>query len=132
MIKLYKINKPHNIIGKIKNTQQVYTADVNLTRSTDQLQPTILLTHQQDLSTVNYAYIEAFKRYYFITEVIKIGRIGYKLIMRVDVLESFKLDILNSRNIDYLNSVNLVQTTLHSKNSPNYTPTTIITTIGGD
>ena len=49
-----------------------------------------------DLKTVNYAYIDEFKRYYFI-RTITVGQNNiYTLAMECDVIETYKEDILNS------------------------------------
>lgn len=47
----------------------------------------------------NYAYIEDFKRYYFITDYISIRTGIWQLNLKSDVLMSFKDSILNSKSL---------------------------------
>ena len=66
----------------------------------------------------NYAYIEDFKRYYFITDYISLRTGIWQINLKSDVLMSFKDSILNSRALiqntqlvgksDYLNGSNWV------------------------
>ena len=92
-LKLYNNQSENNTIGK--NLSQI-GSDITCTIKGDMslYSPTIILDYS-DISGANYAYIQEFDRYYFITDrpVITGGRM--ELNLKSDPLETFKDDILS-------------------------------------
>lgn len=65
-----------------------------------------------NLSSYNYCYIPQFNRYYFVNNIISVRNNLWRVILHVDVLESFKSEILNrsvivDRQTQLLNSNSL-------------------------
>lgn len=50
----------------------------------------------KDLNGANYCYIEVFKRYYFISDVIVRSNNVFELLLQVDVLKSYENEILQA------------------------------------
>lgn len=94
---LYKTTDPHNVIGKKLTDPKEY--NINLKRSESIQSPHIIVTVNGELQGYNYAYIEFFKRYYFIEKKERGNRQLVDLYLNVDVLESFKNDILASDSV---------------------------------
>lgn len=84
----------HNVINKkIKRLNElniVLKDDVNI------VNPILLI---KNFTGGNYAYIDKFNRYYYISSIELTGDI-YKLFLNVDVLGSFKNDIINGDFFD--------------------------------
>lgn len=58
--------------------------------------PVLILQYKSDIQpNVNYVYIQEYKRYYFVTDIINLTGGRYEIHCKVDVLTSFKYDILN-------------------------------------
>lgn len=55
----------------------------------------IILIESESLFDVNYAYIEEFNRYYFISDITSVKNNLWRVSLNCDVLESFKDKILN-------------------------------------
>lgn len=92
---LYKTTDTSNVIGKTLTDQ--LEININLKRSEDQEKPRLLLKNDGNKYTgYNYAYIELFKRYYFVESISNNGKI-IELQLETDVLETYKDDILNSK-----------------------------------
>lgn len=89
-LKLYVNKSENNQIGK---TLTNYTPiNGKLLESTSILNPTITIQHN-GFPNCNYAYILEFKRYYFITDIVNIRDNIWSIVMKVDVLESYKTQI---------------------------------------
>lgn len=91
---LHTIDVDNSINKKFTN---VITKNIILKNDFNVLNPQIVIERDNVLYQSNYAYIPAFKRYYFITSI---ENLSMKLIMinfHVDVLESFKDDILKAK-----------------------------------
>lgn len=91
--KVYYTESASNEIGKILEGEMTF--NIQIKKTTDQLNPVIPIKSETDLTGVNYAYFEAFNRFYFIDEVEPKPNNIYTLHLRVDVLETWKTDILN-------------------------------------
>ena len=92
---LYKTTDSSNVIGKTLTDQ--LEININLKRSEDQEKPRLLLKNDGNKYTgYNYAYIDLFKRYYFVESINNNGKI-IELQLETDVLETYKEDILNSK-----------------------------------
>lgn len=96
-----------------KKFTNVITKNVVLKNDCDVLNPQIVLLRETVLYQSNYAYIPAFKRYYFITSIEILTMKTVMINFHVDVLESFKDDILKAKGY--------VQT---SENANNYLDST--------
>lgn len=92
---LYKTTDASNVIGKTLTDQ--LEININLKRSEDQEKPRLLLKNDGNKYTgYNYAYIDLFKRYYFVESINNNGKI-IELQLETDVLETYKDDILNAK-----------------------------------
>ena len=92
---LYKTTDSSNVIGKTLTDQ--LEININLKRSEDQEKPRLLLKNDGNKYTgYNYAYIDLFKRYYFVESINNNGKI-IELQLETDVLETYKDDILNAK-----------------------------------
>lgn len=113
-ITLYKNESEKNKINKILTT--VVTLTGTLRDSSSIINPEIVIEYDNPTG-FNYCYIDAFNRYYFVTNITVINNKLLKLSLKVDVLESFKTSILaqniiidkSTSNVDeYLPDDNLV------------------------
>ena len=95
-IKLYITEDADTVMNK--DLTLIATFDIQM-RDTQNVSAPILILGEiagVDLKAVNYAYIDEFKRYYFI-RTITVGQNNiYTLAMECDVIETYKEDILNS------------------------------------
>lgn len=95
-IKLYITEDADTVMNK--DLTLITTLDIQM-RDTQNVSAPILILGEiagVDLKTVNYAYIDEFKRYYFI-RTITVGQNNiHTLTMECDVIETYKEDILNS------------------------------------
>ena len=92
---LYKTTDASNVIGKTMN--EVSHVNITMKKTEDIEAPKIVLTDTG--LACNYAKIPFFNRYYFIDEF-KRGTSGLiTLVLRVDVLETYKEDILESNAV---------------------------------
>lgn len=141
-VTLYKTTDQNNTINK-KLTDPL-EININLKRSEDQERPRLLLKNDNDkYKGYNYAYIEFFKRYYFVESTSNNNDRIIELQLETDVLETYKDDILNATgNIttkvgsSYTNnSVNSDIRKDHTIYKSNITPerkqTNVLITIGG-
>ena len=104
-VTLYKTTDQNNTINK--NLTDPLEININLKRSEDQERPRLLLKNDNDKYTgYNYAYIEFFKRYYFVESTSNNNDRIIELQLETDVLETYKDDILetNAENITYYSS----------------------------
>lgn len=113
-ITLYKNESEKNKINKTLVT--VATLTGTLRDSSSIINPEIIIEYDNPTG-FNYCYIDAFNRYYFVTNITVINNKLLKLSLKVDVLESFKASILaqniiidkSTSNIDeYLPDDNLI------------------------
>lgn len=141
-VTLYKTTEQNNTINK-KITDPL-EININLKRSEDQERPRLLLKNDNDkYKGYNYAYIDFFKRYYFVESTSNNNDRIIELQLETDVLETYKDDILNATgNIttkvgsSYTNnSVNSDIRKDHTIYKSNVTPerkqTNVLITIGG-
>lgn len=92
-IALYKNLSEKNKIGKTLSGGIFYTGDMRAAASVTS--PQITIECADTLSDYNYAYIQDFGRYYFITDIVA-SRTGlWRFDLAVDVLESYKDAIKN-------------------------------------
>lgn len=95
-IKLYITEDSDTVMNK--DLTLITTFDIQM-RDTQNVSAPILILGEiagVDIKTVNYAYIDEFKRYYFI-RTITVGQNNiHTLAMECDVIETYKEDILNS------------------------------------
>ena len=75
-------------------TLALATQTVYLKKDTEIMRPTIILS--ADTINFNYAYIDAFDRFYYVTGVRNIGADRWEVDLRVDSLTSFSSDIDNA------------------------------------
>ena len=115
MLHLYKTTDNINIINKNKTLIAEY--DIKLRRDTNVLNPIIPIQDDTiDLiaSNCNYAFIEEFQRYYFVKNIEPFPNNSYKLLMEIDVLETYKKEIKEAKMIEYKNQVDIDTTNLVS------------------
>lgn len=84
-----KINKTLSAVGNALNGSIKERSSV-----TDP----IILIEYTDPTSFNYAYIEEFDRYYFVTDVVVVGHNLIELRLSIDVLMSYRTQIL-SQNV---------------------------------
>ena len=90
-----------------KNLTDPLEININLKRSEDQERPRLLLKNDNDkYNGYNYAYIDFFKRYYFVESTSNNNDRIIELQLETDVLETYKDDILetNAENNTYYSS----------------------------
>ena len=94
--KLYITEDADTVMNK--DLTLIATFDIQMRDTQNVSAPILILGEIEgvDLKTVNYAYIDEFKRYYFI-RTITVGQNNiYTLTMECDVIETYREDILNS------------------------------------
>lgn len=96
-LKLYNTPDDANVLNKTLNL--ISTHDITLKDDSSISAPVIRLKDARtDLDVIaNYAHIEAFGRYYYVTNMVSLNKDIWQLALSVDVLESFKADILDSQ-----------------------------------
>lgn len=83
-----------------KDLREVITVSGTLKEGSSIVNPVILVeSNLINLVGANYAYIEDFRRYYYITDVVSERNILSRVSMRCDVLMSFKNEILSNAGI---------------------------------
>lgn len=102
-------NSEKNKIGKTLTDTTTFSG--TLREETSILNPVVVI-EGDDLTGFNYAYISAFSRYYFITDITSVRNNLWRVSLKVDVLESFGTQIKNqyavivasetNENSDYL------------------------------
>lgn len=94
VVKLQENLSPSNVVSK--NITDIATATGTLREGTSILSPSILIDSQLEadiLGRVNYAYIELWHRYYYVTDI-SLDVTGLWLVhMYVDVLMSYSTEI---------------------------------------
>jgi len=92
-INFYHMRDPKNKINK--SLSSVYSITGTMRNETDIVNPTILVESNIPING-NYAYIELFNRYYFVTEMRQVRTGLWEIHLHTDVLKSFSEGILNS------------------------------------
>ena len=87
---LYNVNGKFNDAQKLLNNDKDYFGVFK--EETDILNPTILI-ETDTFITSNYAYIQSYNRYYFITDITCVRKNLYRLSLKVDVLKTWYRDI---------------------------------------
>lgn len=94
LISIYKCNDEYNKINKVLPVAINVTG--NLTENSSIINPIITIEYNENILEYNYCYVPAFKRYYYINNIIVKNK-TLELHLHVDVLKSFSNDILNSK-----------------------------------
>lgn len=94
-ITLYNNTSEKNKINKV--LEHIADLTGSLKDSTSISHPQIILEYNN--VNFNYCYIDEFSRYYFVTDIIVLANNLIRVILSVDVLESFKNEILNQNVI---------------------------------
>ena len=103
-ITLYTNNSENNALNKYLTELTTLTGD--LREETSVLDPDVLLTHIDEyIESVNYAYIEEFNRYYFVTGIESVRNNLWRLTCHVDVLYTYREQIRSNRAIVERNEV---------------------------
>lgn len=92
-VKFYHTNSPNNKLGKTLNDENTMTCAFK--GNCNILNP-VIIVKSADYFDYNYAYIEQFKRYYFINDIVILPNNVYTLSLKVDVLDSYKDSILKN------------------------------------
>ena len=95
-IKLYTNSSPKKKIGKALTLKQTLTG--NLREQCDMFNPSVLIEHS-GIINANYAKIEEFGRYYFITKITSVRNNMWRVDMHEDVRETFSEGIKNNEAI---------------------------------
>lgn len=96
-IKFYNTPDKANILGKTLNGELTVTG--LLKDNSSIYSPSFRIKLNKDIFNKNYFYVDMYKRYYFITDIVVEDGVEMVVSGKVDVLESFKNDILNSTQI---------------------------------
>lgn len=94
VITLYKNNSERNCVTKILTNPLILNG--TLRQKTSIKAPIITIAGDENIPFFNYAYIEDFARYYFITDIKSVRNGIWEISFLCDVLMSFKNDILNA------------------------------------
>ena len=94
---LYNTLDDNNILNKTL-TDEKHILEIRLKQPVDIINPSIILRNDGFL-LYNYAYIPEFERYYFIENITNKTKDTFEILLKVDVLQSFKDDILTSKGI---------------------------------
>lgn len=92
-IKFMYNNEPMNKIGKTPVDK--FTLSGVLKDESSIVDP-VILVEKDDPLEANYAYIEAFHRYYYIKDITSVRNGVWRITMHTDVLKTFSEGILNS------------------------------------
>ena len=94
VITLYRNNSERNCVNKTLTNPRILNG--TLRQETSIKTPVITIAGNDNTPFYNYAYIEEFSRYYFITDIKSVRNGIWEISFLCDVLMSFKNDILNS------------------------------------
>lgn len=141
LIKFYNTKSSNNTINKVLTDETEY--NIRFKDMTDMLFPVIQL-QSDDLIMFNYAYIPNFKRYYFVQKIELFPNGIYVIILKGDVLESFKDEILDCEgyvsqqtninqyyNVEYASETRKEVDIYKSDKTLTDENSVVITTIGG-
>lgn len=99
-ISLFTCECEHNRINKASAIYNRHAMNGNLKTNTSIINPVILVKKTNPaIYNYNYMYIDEFKRFYFITDIVNVRNDLWEIHAHVDVLNSFKNDILKSQVI---------------------------------
>lgn len=106
VVQFYKSNADVEVLDKTKYLEDLIGVNCLLKEQSNLLNPVLILTG--DFTLANYAYIEKFKRYYFVNNISRLDNNRYEISLTVDVLMSFKdeikeLDVIGTRSSDKFN-----------------------------
>lgn len=93
LMKMYDTKSSNNVINKVLENEHEF--DIKFKDKTDIVSPVVILS-SPTLILSNYAYIPDFNRYYFVDKIELFPNSIYHIVLRCDVLESFKAEILAS------------------------------------
>ena len=97
-VKLCHNSSPVEKIGK--NLDSGSSFDCVLKADTSVLKPTIILSSDAaSIKTYNYMYIDDFKRYYFIDDIVSKNNNLWEISGHVDVLETYKAGIKSNKAV---------------------------------
>lgn len=91
-IKLYNTDSPVNQLSKVLTHEQAYQVKFKNRGTCDVVEPVLYIKSEKYI-TSNYAYIEDFKRYYYITKKVIEPNNFYRLYLQTDVLMSYNNSI---------------------------------------
>lgn len=91
-VKLYTISDDNKVVSKTLGTTKEYSSVV-IKEPTDVLAPTVRIQTSDNLSGINYCYIQRYGRYYFVDKIITTPNGFWELSCRCDVLMSYKTQI---------------------------------------
>lgn len=98
ILTLYSNNSEN--IRMDKQLTEIASLTGTLKEETSVIDPVIIVSDIDSYVTlINYAYIQEFKRYYFVTNIHSVRNNLWRLSMHVDVLETYKLDIRENSGI---------------------------------
>ena len=86
-------NEPMNKISKSPETKFTLTGTL---RDESSIVDPVILVEKDDPIDANYAYIEQFRRYYYIKDITAVRTGLWRITMHTDVLKTFSEGILNS------------------------------------
>lgn len=99
----YKSTAEQNRVYKIPYLTEYFSCEGELKEGTSITNPSILIDfaygEHQEIFSCNYAYIPLFNRYYFITDITSIYTNLYQIVMKVDVLNTYRNQINNLSGI---------------------------------
>lgn len=147
IIELYSNKAEKNKVGKMPQ-ELVKSLTGTLRDSTSLTDPVFKVTTitPEEVGTINYAYVPAFNRYYFVNQITFVRNNLYEISCHVDVLESYKDDILNlncriarqSEEYNLLLEDNEIRVRQDNRviiknfsNDIDFTPTLVMLTAGG-
>lgn len=92
---LYKNDSADNVIGK--RLTELMRFKLRIPSNVDLLSPKIVLSgfNPDKVLGFNYCYIEPLKRYYFVKDMVVMGKVT-ELYLEVDVLETYREQILGA------------------------------------
>ena len=94
VLKLYQNSAEPNKVDKSSNLSLIATLSGDQVELDNNIRSPQFIVSSTTTPTYNYAYIEAYRRYYYITDIIWAGQNLWRLVLRCDVLMSFKSRIL--------------------------------------
>lgn len=93
-IKLYTVTDDNNKVSKTLGTAKEFTSCI-LKETEDVTAPTVRIQTSDNLSGINYCYIEHYGRYYFVDKIETTPNNFWQLTCRCDVLMTYRSQIRN-------------------------------------
>lgn len=94
VLKLYQNSAEPNKVDKTSNLNLIANISGDQVELDNNIRNPQFVVSSATTPTYNYAYVEAYRRYYYITDIIWAGQNLWRLVLRCDVLMSFKARIL--------------------------------------